>query len=436
MPVSVGWKWKVGEYPHQTGCSICKASPRARAVFAVSRYALGLPFYRVQGSQAMLGVPVADATQWDQIEQVGDWSYGGCAYLERFAAQGERISQDDTAVRIVSLMEENRQRRAAAEALGRSRSTERPGMFPTALVVQVGERTICLYSSGRSHAGENLKALLEQRQASLDKPLVMSDALSRHEANADGLMRCHCLAHGRRQCSDLEDVFPTECQVVIEALTQVFDHEDEARDQQMSPTDRLTYPQASRQPIMDELKHWLQQRFDDRLVEPKSTGGKAIASMQAHWETLTRFVSIPGAPLENHVVERALKRFIRQRKHSLLYRTEPSASIASVLTRVIATCLYAGVNALESLVALQEHRAEVCADPSAWLPWTSATSRASPEDTRRQSCAIWAPSGLPFHRTMRSSRADRGTRASGVCGHQVKRPCDNRFMSSQKPWPS
>jgi hypothetical protein len=28
------------------------------------------------------------------------------------------------------------------------------------------------------------------------------------------------------------------------------------------------------------------------------------------------------------------------------------------------------VNALEYLVALQEHRAEVFADPAAWLPWT------------------------------------------------------------------
>ena len=220
-----------------------KYSARARAVFAVSRYDLGLPFYRLQGYQAMLGVPVADATQWDQIEQVGDCSYGVFAYLERLAAQGELIYQDDTSVRIVSLMEENRQMRAAAEALGRSRPTERTGMFTTALVVQVGERTICLYDSGRSHAGENLKALLEQRQASVDKPLVMSDALSRHEAEEDGLIRCHCLAHGRRQFSDLEDVFPTECQVVIEALKQVFDHEDEARDQQLSPTDRLAYHQ-------------------------------------------------------------------------------------------------------------------------------------------------------------------------------------------------
>lgn len=49
-----------------------KYSPRARAVLVVSRYYPGLPFYCVESSQAMLGVPVPDATQWDQIEKVGD----------------------------------------------------------------------------------------------------------------------------------------------------------------------------------------------------------------------------------------------------------------------------------------------------------------------------------------------------------------------------
>jgi transposase len=49
-----------------------------------------------------------------------------------------------------------------------------------------------------------------------------------------------------------------------------------------------------------------------------------------------------------------------------------------VLTSLIATCLYAGVNAVEYLVALQEHRREVCVDPAAWLPWAYASSRASP----------------------------------------------------------
>jgi len=166
--------------------------------------------------------------------------------------------------------------------------------------------------------------------------------------------------------------------VVIDALKQVFDHDDEAREQQMSPAARLAYHQRYSQLIMDELKGWLQKQVDDRLVEPNSSLGKAMTYMQTHWKTLTRFLSIPGAPLDNNLVERALKLFIRQRKNSLFFRTEHSAYIASVLTSLIATCLHAGVNAVEYLVALQEHRAEVAADPAAWLPWTYAASRASP----------------------------------------------------------
>ncbi len=153
--------------------------------------------------------------------------------------------------------------------------------------------------------------------------------------------------------------------------------------------------------------------------------------MQSHWETLTRFVPINGAPLDNNRVERALKLFMRQRKNSLFYQSTHSAYIASVLTSLSATCIYAGGNAVESLVALQEHRGEVFADPGAWLPWAYASSRASPEATRRQSRAIWARSGLPFQSTMMSSRAERGTRASALWGHHKKRPCESLFILIQ-----
>ena len=64
-----------------------------------------------------------------------------------------------------------------------------------------------------------------------------------------------------------------------------------------------------------------------------------------------------------------MKLAIRQRKNSLFYKTDYSAYIASLLTSLIATCLHAGVNALDYLVALQEHRPAVFATPAAWLPW-------------------------------------------------------------------
>ncbi len=362
--------------PHEAGAE--KYSPRARAVLVVGRYYLGLPFYRVEGYQAMLGVPMPDATQWDQIEKVGDCCYVVFELLETLAAQGELIHQDDTSVRILTLIKENQQIRAHAAAQGLSRPTERTGMFTTALVIKVGERLICLYYSGRAHAGENLAALLEHREADHDPPLVMSDALSRNEVEEGAVIRCHCLAHGRRQFSDIEEVFPSECRVVIDALKQVFDHDDEARDQQMSAEARLTYHQEYSGPLMDELKGWLDKQLADRLVEPNSSLGQAIAYMQNHWKTLTRFLQIAGAPLDNNLVERALKLFIRQRNNSLFYKSEYSAYIASVLTSLIATCIYAEVNVLEYFVALQEHRSEVFADPAAWLPWTYASSRASP----------------------------------------------------------
>jgi len=355
-----------------------KYSAHARAVLVLGRYYLGLPFYRTQGYQAMLGVPMPDATQWDQIERVGDCGYVVFELLETLAAQGELIHQDDTTVRILSLIKENQQIRAEAAAQGLSRPKERTGMYTTALVVRVGERLICLYYSGRAHAGENLAALLKQREAGQEPPLVMSDALSRNEIDEGTVIRCHCLAHGRRQFSDIEEVFPGECRVVIDALKQVFDHDEEARDQQMSPQARLAYHQEYSQPLMDELKGWLDHQLADRLVEDNSSLGKAILYMQGHWETLTRFLSIPGAPLDNNLVERALKLFIRQRKNSLFYKTEHSAYIASVLTSLIATCIYAGINVLDYLVALQEHRAAVFADPSAWLPWTYQASLAPP----------------------------------------------------------
>jgi transposase len=346
-----------------------KYTARARAVLALARYYLGLPWHRLEGFQAVVGVPVPDATQWDQGEIVGDCLHPIFKWLEKEAAQGEVIFQDDTPGRVLTLIEENRQARVKARAQGKARADERTGMQTTALIVQVGERRICLYYTGRRHAGENLAALLTKRDPGRGKPLVMSDALSRNNAAAATLIRCHCLAHGRRQFSDLAEEFPAESAVVVNALKLIYEHDDEARDHGLSAQERLAYHQEYSEPIFTTLKTWLERQTAERVVEPNSRVGKAIAYMLGHWATLTQCVKESGAPLDNNVAERALKLAIRQRKNSLFYATEHSAYIASILTSVIATCVQAGVNALDYLVTVQEHRQEVFATPRAWLPW-------------------------------------------------------------------
>jgi transposase len=346
-----------------------KYTPRARAILALARYYLGLPWHRLEGFQALVRVPVPDATQWDQGEIVGDCTHPIFKCLEQLAAQGEIIFQDDTPGRVLTLIEENQNARAKARAQGKAKADERTGMQTTALIVQVGARRICLYYTGRRHAGENLAALLMRREPGRGKPLVMSDALTSNNVKEEELIRCHCLAHGRRKFSELDEAFPVESAVVVNALTLVFEHDEHARAKQMTGQERLTYHQRKSGPIMKKLKRWLEQQTVQRLVEPNSSLGKAIAYLLDHWETLTRFLHRLGAPLENNVAERALKLAIRQRKNSLFYATEHSAYIASILTSVIATCVQAGVNALDYLVAVQDHRHQVFANPSAWLPW-------------------------------------------------------------------
>jgi len=210
-----------------------KYTARARAVLALARFSLPLPWHRLEGFQALVGAPVPDATQWEQGEIVGDCTHPIFKWLEKEAAQGEVIFQDDTPGRVLALIEENQQARARAQAQGKAQTTERTGMQTTALIVQVGARRICLYYTGRRHAGENLEQLLTKREPGRGKPLVMSDALSHNHAEEATLMRGHCLAHGRRQFTALADDFPSEGAAVGDALKLVYDHDKQAHAQQL-----------------------------------------------------------------------------------------------------------------------------------------------------------------------------------------------------------
>ena len=359
---SAGGEIFTAPMPITTGTE--KYSPRAQAVIALGRYYLGLPFYRIEQYQALVGVPVADATLWELAERVADCAWPVFDRLWELAAQGEVIFQDDTHVRILALVAENRRADATGEPL------ERRGMYTTGLVVQAGEHVICRYRAGRAHAGDNLSALLAHREAGQAKPIVRSDALAANQRDDDErLIRCHCLAHGRRQFTDLEETFPEAARHVITVLKQVFAHEAVTRDQAMPPAERLAYHQTHSGPLLTALHNWLEHQFQDRLVEPNSSLGKAFNYVLNHWETLTQLLRVPGAPIDTNTVERALKLLIRQRKNSLFYASTHSAYVASLLTSLVATGVQAGVNALEYLVALQTHRHAVFRQPAAWLPW-------------------------------------------------------------------
>ena len=113
-------------------------------MLALARYYLGLPWHRLEGFQALVGVPVPDATQWDQGEIVGDCSHPIFKCLEQLAAQGEVIFQDDTPGRVLALIEENQQATAPGPRAGKDESGRADGHADDG-VDRAGGRTTDLF---------------------------------------------------------------------------------------------------------------------------------------------------------------------------------------------------------------------------------------------------------------------------------------------------
>jgi transposase len=79
-------------------------------------------------------------------------------------------------------------------------------------------------------------------------------------------------------------------------------------------------------------------QLKDHKVEPNSGLGKAISYMLRHWQALTLFLREPGAPLDNNLVGRALKKAILHRKNSLFYKTLNGAEVGDLYSKTSQDC--------------------------------------------------------------------------------------------------
>ena len=247
-----------------------KRDKTAVSMVALLKYGSGVPFYRLEGLQSHLGIPLPRSTQWDMVATAAKPLVPVYEELIRQAAQGAVVYNDDTAVRIL--------------ALTRETAADRTGVFTTGIVAVAGEHRMALFFSGDKHAGENLADVLKRRAADLPPPIQMCDALSRNAPKLaperEPLMG-NCLAHLRRNFTEVAQNFPPECQYVLETLGAVYGNDDKAREQAMTADERLAYHQVQSGPLMEQLHKWGGAQLDEHKVEPNSGLGKAIRYLGA-----------------------------------------------------------------------------------------------------------------------------------------------------------
>jgi len=380
---------QTAELPPEAGPD--KYDPTVASIVGVLRYGEGLPWNRIQRIQRSHGVPLPASTQWELVRDAAEVGpQAAFNHLRYLAAQGDLVHNDDTPMRVLSLMEKTKKQ----EPL-RDDAPERTGVFTTGILSRAaGRPAIALFFTGPHHAGENLREILSQRQAELPPPIQMCDGLSRNMPKDLQVILANCLVHARRNFVELVDLFETEVEYVLECLKKVYIVDAQAREQGLSPDARLRWHQEHSQPVMEELQRWLKRQFEEKLVEPNSALGGAIKFMLKHWQKLTLFLRVAGAPLDNNLCERALKMCIRHRNNSLFYKTMRGAEIGDLYMSLIHTCYHSNADPFDYLTELQRHQDQVRAAPADWMPWnfreqlviTAAASASSrgPPDNRRE----------------------------------------------------
>lgn len=343
--------------PLPAGVPAQKYDETADVMMVLLKYGAGMPFYRLANLQLLMGVPLPASTQFMRCEAVADVVYPVYLALARLAAAGEVWCGDDTGVKILTLLKENKSLSKGA----------RVGMQTSGIGALVGERVIALYYSGRRHTGENLYQLLKQRPAHLDKVKVMADAAAKNWTPEFQSIVCKCLQHARKYFKDARPAFHYQCQHVLDELAKVYQNDTATRE--MTAAARLAYHQENSLPIMDELKAWMEQQLSTQQVEENDACGRAIQYFLDHYAGLTQFCQVSSAPLDNNLAERILKRAVLNRKNAYFFKTEHGAAVSDICMSLIQSCALAQVDVFDYLVTLLRNARAVRAAPHHWLPW-------------------------------------------------------------------
>ena len=142
--------------PERLRCPICQAvftaklpqeiytesrvDKTAKSIVSILKYRRGVPFYRQEQIQTILGNPISDTEIWNMTRDVANCIEPVYIKLCQLAANSECIHNDDTTARILDLMKENK-----------NLDPERKGIFTTAILAKMGleDRQIALFFTGR-----------------------------------------------------------------------------------------------------------------------------------------------------------------------------------------------------------------------------------------------------------------------------------------------
>ena len=339
---------------------IIKWTDEAKSSIAIFKL-YGTPLYRIARLQKLFGIPVAPNTLWEKYKETHeDSAKFVVSELYRIAPEGELLSTDDTGMRILEVMQNNKN----------LPKKEQRACHTTVMCIKHGEHKIIIYVSANKYCKENWKPLLEKRTSN-EKLIIVSDASSQSLPAGKDLEKAipaGCLGnHGHRKFKDLTNHYPEICEYFLNLIFEIYENDRACKN--YNAEERLAYHQEKSQPHIDALYNKITELFVNKIVEPNSDLGIAMNYWVRHKKELTAFLKVAGCPLDNNWAEFELRIIALYRKTSMFFKTLDSAEINSNMFSLIATCEANNINSFDYLNWIQKNWKDVKENPAKYLPW-------------------------------------------------------------------
>jgi len=294
----------------------CYAGPWLLAYLAVSRFGDHIPYYREEDILARSGFSIHRSTQLR-------WMRGLSKVLDP----------------LVQLM---RERTLLSHVLGIDETPcplvcpELPHTRSAYVYAQYGDEGHpydCYYFASHK-TRENIETILGDYQGYLQ-----SDAYICYElitaASENKLIAVGCWAHARRKFEPLvvEGLHP-QATWILTQIQKLYDIEDRAK--QLTDQARHALRQVESRPIVESIKHWLDERDQQEL--PRSPLREGVNYLNKRWEAFTRFLEDGAIPLDNNRTEGAIKGPVMGKKAWLFFGNERGGQTAATLFTVMMTC--------------------------------------------------------------------------------------------------
>jgi len=298
------------------------ASAGMLAYVLTSKYADGLPLYRMEGMLKRIGVEIPRSTLASWAVKAGTGLVQPLINLmqERALASGY-IQMDETPVQVL----------------------KEPGRKPTT------KSTMWVWKTGPPAKPIILFDYDPSRSQSVPERLLMgfkgylqTDGYSGYLAVAatPDITSVGCFAHARRKFDEAvksagKKAKPGVAHEGLALIQELYRVERQAKEAEMTPHQRYALRRELAVPILERLHTWLHENLPRTL--PSGATGKALGYLHGQWERLIRYLEDGRLEIDNNLTENAIRPFVVGRKGWLFSDTVSGAKASANIYGLIET---------------------------------------------------------------------------------------------------